>query len=90
VPGEAPEGVPLGPYGAASCRSTHGRWTAAAHPDSDVVSLHCAGGPTVSLVCDYPFRVAWAGDSLLVGTIAGELLLFESMLDLLRTYESSG
>jgi len=33
------------------------------------------------MTCYYPFTVAWAGSSLLVSTIEGELLLFEDLVD---------
>ena len=84
-PGRDPEPVALGPYGAASCRSTAGGWTAAAHPAADVVTLETTRGVTLVLPCDFPFRVAWAGRSLLVGMVGGQLLMFDRLLDRLPT-----
>jgi hypothetical protein len=78
-PGAELEPIPLGLSGATSSRSSHGRWTAFAHPDADVVQLVSDRGTRISMTCYYPFTVAWAGGSLLVATIEGELLLFENL-----------
>jgi hypothetical protein len=43
----------------------------------------------VLLTCYYPYGVAWTGRSLLVGTVNGELLLFERLMDVLETAEIS-
>ncbi len=78
------EPLPLGPAGPESCRSTTEGWTAAAHHEADVIRLEGANGATMMMTCNRPFRVAWIGRTLLVGTIEGELLLFEKLLDVLQ------
>lgn len=80
-PGQTPSPDPLGPYGVASTRTTSGEWSAIAHPEADRVRIEHADGRAWSLICYYPFGVAWTGRSLLVGTTEGELLLFERLMD---------
>jgi hypothetical protein len=72
--------VPLGPDGAASCRCSDTGWTAAAHPEADLVLLESPTGVRLAMTCYYPFWAAWAGRSLAVATIQGEILLFEDLL----------
>ena len=80
-PGALLEAVPLGLNGATSSRASHAGWTAFAFPDADVVQLVSDRGIAIAMTCYYPFTVAWAGSSLLVSTIEGELLLFEDLAD---------
>jgi hypothetical protein len=70
--------VDVGPFGAAAARDTHGTWTAIAHPEADLIRLETPGRG-LSIACYYPVGLAWVGDSLLVGTIEQELLLFENL-----------
>jgi hypothetical protein len=83
-PGQPPEAMPLGPFGPASSRSVSGDWTAVTHPEADLVRLESTAGPALSMICYYPFSVAWAGRSLLVCTNDGEVLLFDRLLDVLE------
>jgi hypothetical protein len=81
--GSAPSRVQLGAFGAASDRSAGTRWTAVAHPEADVIALEASGGHRALLRCYYPSRLAWLGQSLLVSTVSGELLLFEQLAPVL-------
>jgi len=84
-PGQAPERVALGPHGSATSRAVVGEWTAVAHPEADLIRLESASGARRSMTCYWPYTVAWVGQSLLVGTRDGELLLFEHLLEALRS-----
>jgi hypothetical protein len=77
-PGMELRPVDVGPFGAAAARDTHGTWTAIAHPEADLIRLETPGRG-LSIACYYPVGLAWVGDSLLVGTIEQELLLFENL-----------
>lgn len=81
--------VPLGPEGSASCRSSDTGWTAAAHPEADLVLLESSTGVRVAMTCYYPFWLVWAGRSLVVATIQGEILLFEDLLGALEKWMSA-
>jgi hypothetical protein len=83
-PGGPLEPVPLGSDGAASCRASDRGWTALAHPEADVVRLESDRGHRLSMTCYYPFTTAWAGTSLVVATIQGEILLFEDLVGALE------
>jgi hypothetical protein len=48
------------------------------------VQLESDRGNRISITCYYPFTVAWAGDSLVVATVEGELLIFEKLLGALE------
>jgi hypothetical protein len=72
-----------GPEGVSSSSSGTRGWTAVAHPETDLVRLQSPAGVCLAIVCYYPVDVAWVGTSLLVGTVGGELLLFERLLDVL-------
>jgi hypothetical protein len=85
--GQALEPIDLGPYGAATLRSSKDGWTAVAHPEADVVRLESRHGRVLLLSCDRPFGVGWVGRSLLVGTARRDVLLFE---DLIGVLERSG
>jgi hypothetical protein len=50
------------------------------YPHADLVRLTSATGESREMVCYYPVSVAWAGSSLLVATMAGDLLSFEGLL----------
>jgi hypothetical protein len=78
-PGTELRPIDLGRYGAVSARDASGVWTATAHPEADLVRLESADGCRLSMTCYYPIGVGWLGDSLLVGTIELELLLFENL-----------
>jgi hypothetical protein len=84
-PGSDLHPTKLGPYGVASARDASGMWTATAHPEADLIHLESANGRRVSMACYYPIGLGWLGDSLLVGTIELELLLFENLLTRLET-----
>jgi hypothetical protein len=81
--------VPLGPEGAASCRCADTGWTAAAHPEADLVLLESPAGVRLAMTCYYPFWVAWAERSLAVATIQGEILLFEDLRGALEKWMSA-
>jgi hypothetical protein len=83
-PGMDRQPIELGPFGAAAARDTHDGWTAIAYPEADLVRLESHDGRTVSMTCYYPIGLGWVGDSLLVGTIDQELLLFERLSRHLR------
>ena len=42
----------------------------------------------MSMTCYYPFTAVWAGRSLLVATVDGELLMFECLRDVLEDWLS--
>jgi hypothetical protein len=63
----------------ATCRSTDNGWLAAAYLDEDALDIHAPDGRVTRLLCYYPFGAAWAGSSLLVSTVEGEVLLFENL-----------
>jgi 6-hydroxymethylpterin diphosphokinase MptE-like protein len=76
-----PQAVSLGPFGAATSRSTGSDgWTATAYAEADIVQLESAGGRVLSMTCYYPFKVAWLGRSLLISTLPEDLLLFEDLI----------
>jgi hypothetical protein len=80
--------VALGPYGAAGYRSTGCGWTVTTRPEADLVELEHEDGTRLLLTVYHPFRAAWAGTSLLVGTVDQQLLRFDDFvepLDRLRT-----
>jgi len=87
-PREAPLEVPLGVNGSTSCRSAGHGWIAAASPNADAVTLRSAQGTTLRLLCHYPFGVAWAGRSLVVGTVDGELLFFADLASVLDQWQA--
>jgi hypothetical protein len=49
--------------------------------DADAVDISCADGRQARLFCYYPFGAAWAGRSLVIGTVLGEVLWFEGLQD---------
>jgi hypothetical protein len=74
----------LGPDGSTSCVARSARWTATVHPDSDLVRLDDGSGPSrLGLTCCFPLWAAWAGRSLVVATLEGELLFFTRLAELL-------
>jgi len=76
-----PHAVSLGPFGAATSRSTGvDGWTATAYAEADIVQLESADGRVLSMTCYYPFKVAWLGRSLLISTLPEDLLLFEDLV----------
>jgi hypothetical protein len=80
TPGSEPAPRVLGPLGASSDSAAAGDWTAAPHPQADVVVLERRDGTRVQLRCYNPSRVGWAGGSLVVFGGDGETLLFEQLL----------
>jgi hypothetical protein len=76
-PALVPQHEPTGQLGGTTCRTSDQGWTATAYPTADLIVVTQAGHRTASLTCYYPFAVAWAGESLLVATGDGDLLLFE-------------
>jgi hypothetical protein len=79
--------LPLGRDGSASCQSTARGWTATAYPEADVIRFQSADGRALAMTCYYAFRVAWAGQTLVVSTFEREVLLFANLID---TLEGSG
>jgi hypothetical protein len=77
-----PQPVELGPSGAETSRvrSAHG-WIATAFPEADLLTLESPEGVVSHLTCYFPYQLAWLDGSLLVSTLAGELLLFEHLID---------
>jgi hypothetical protein len=72
--------VPLDRVGAASSVAPSARWTATVHPVADAVRLQTADRSAVfELSCSFPLCAAWAGGSLVVATLEGELLFFEDL-----------
>ena len=57
----------------------HG-WTAEARPGSHTVRFMRAT-IVIDMVCDAPLRLAWLGESLIVNTADGELLLFKNLVE---------
>jgi hypothetical protein len=84
-PGGELRAIELGPFGVAAAREASGSWTAIAYPEADLVRLESSNGDAVSIACYYPVGLGWLGDSLLVGTIDQDLLLFEDLPTQLTT-----
>jgi hypothetical protein len=60
------------------CRRAEGRrLSAEAYPAADLIRIGDGTGPRFDVACDWPNDVAWAGDSLVVVTALGTVLLFE-------------
>ena len=70
---------PLGPDGPRWSVSSRNGWTASAFPWADQIGLDHVTGVKRLLVCAAPFTVAWAGDSLIVGTREGQLVCFDAL-----------
>ena len=70
----------LGALGAASASASHGGWTAVAYPQADRITLTGPDGHTRHMHCYFPIRLAWAGESLLVGAAARDLLIFDRLI----------
>jgi hypothetical protein len=83
TPGAPPSSSTLGVHGTTSSVAVHERWTAAAHPQADVISLISTDGDALAMRCYSPLRLAWAGDSLVVSTIEQELVMFDQLARLL-------
>jgi hypothetical protein len=79
APGAPPELYALGPHGAATARSERDGWSATAHPEADAINLESDACGSLTMTCYYPFKLAWAGTSLVVSTLERELLLFENL-----------
>lgn len=75
--------VPAGVAGSSWCRSADTVWAAEVFPEHDRIELRAADGRRVTLTCYYPFQAAWAGGSLVVGTLHGELLMFAALAAIL-------
>lgn len=75
--------VPLGPLGATSHRDTSSGWTAAAYPHADVVEIRTPDGRVFMVACPAPFRLAWAGRSLVISTIDLRLLQLPHAMEVL-------
>jgi hypothetical protein len=67
--------APSPPLGPCWSRSSRRGWTAEGLPDANLVRVSDANGTRGWVVCDYPRTVAWAGDSLLIVTTGGFVLL---------------
>jgi hypothetical protein len=80
TPGSQPTPRALGPLGASSGSAAAGDWTAAPHPQADLVVLERRDGTRLQLRCYNPSRVGWAGGSLVVFGGDGETLIFEQLL----------
>ncbi|HEX7085348.1 MAG TPA: 6-hydroxymethylpterin diphosphokinase MptE-like protein [Vicinamibacterales bacterium] len=66
-------------------------WTARAFPCAGAVELESPAGRLFTLICPFPFSVAWAGESLVVTcTTAGEVWFYERLAARLQRLESSG
>jgi hypothetical protein len=74
-----PDGC-LGPIWSVAHR--HG-WTATAYPHADTVIVRVEGLPAWHVAAYYPTGVAWAGRSLVVTNVDGEVLLFDKLTDAL-------
>jgi hypothetical protein len=72
-----PEPLPVeGPCWSASVANG---WTADAYVHADMIRLEHASGFHTWLICYAPFSVAWAGPSLVVTTMEGDVLLFPDL-----------
>jgi hypothetical protein len=78
-PGDRLDETSYGVDGASSCRSADMGWTAVVYPEADRIALSAPDGIRASLACYYPYQAVWLGESLLVSTVHGELLLFEQL-----------
>lgn len=59
--------------------TTHEGWTARAFSFADTIRLTHDDGRAAALACHAPFCTAWAGDSLVVTTLDGDVLLFRDL-----------
>jgi len=66
-----------------------GGWDARAYPDADTIRL-TASGAAFRLACPWPRSVVWLGDSLLVCTSDGTVLVFERLASTLVTARGAG
>jgi hypothetical protein len=76
--------VPNGPLGPCWSVARHRSQTASAYPHADVVTVEIAGQPCAHLAVYYPICVAWAGRSLVVTNVDGEVLIFRELADRVR------
>lgn len=76
-------GPPHDTTGPASSSSTHGHWTAATHTLSGVVRLTNSAGTVFHLICAEPLHLAWAGGTLVVATVGGDVLVFRNLAETL-------
>jgi hypothetical protein len=83
IPAREPVPFRLDRFGAASARAAQRDWTATAYPEADGVRLESTDGRATWLTCYYPYTLTWVGQSLLVGTIQRELLLFRNLATVL-------
>jgi hypothetical protein len=84
------EEVSLGPRGAVSSSAIAGPWTATAYPQADMIRLASLDGSVFEMICHYPFRLAWAGASLVVSTGDRDVLLFENLMERLERLAATG
>lgn len=71
-------------------RSASG-WIARAFPCAGSVELESPAGGHFTLICPFPFSVAWAGESLVVTcTTAGEVWFYDRLASALQRLTSSG
>jgi hypothetical protein len=77
------EGPAYSTAGPCSSQSASGRWRAASHPLASVVRLTRDDGAVFDLTCPEPLQAAWAGPSLVVLTMGGDLLVFRDLADTL-------
>jgi hypothetical protein len=77
------ERIDVGTEGQSGSVSRRGAWTARTFPFASRITLRHDDGLTIALACYVPFGVAWAGCSLLVTTMDGDVLLFRDLMRLL-------
>ena len=82
-PGGSVSEVPLGAFGAASHRTASQGWMATAYPHADAIRFESSDGRVRTVVCPSPFRLAWAGDALIVSTLSLDVTVFENVVDVL-------
>jgi len=71
----------IAPGDACLSLSIQGSWTAEARTDHSAVRVGHAAGASFWLACSGPRSAAWAGGSLIVTLLSGDVLLFPQLLD---------
>lgn len=77
--GSAPVPMPVGAMGSRTAVAASGAWTATAHPYAGIVHLRGPEGRQVHLHCFHAFTLAWAGSSLVVGTLDSDVFVFRHL-----------
>lgn len=76
--------MPHGPLGPAWAAASLQDITAVAYPHADLVDLRVGRQPAQRLAVYAPRAIAWAGSSLVVANVDGEVLIFTDLADALR------